>query len=119
MSSTSLKIKWYKRPVIVAFLVVAIAASFGVWALSNRSSRELKNKINTYAVQSCTGSIPIYDKFNDLVTSIVSSRQAQLIIDTAAGNKVKITADNVAINHYQHDFIIGPTPAQCRIPVLK
>lgn len=122
MPSSTSKINWknwWRHPVIVAFIILALAGSVGIWAETNHSSKELKHKINTYSTQACIGSLPIYNKFNDLVTSIVSSRQAQLLIDTASGNKFKVAADQLAIKHYQNDFIIGPTKAECRIPVLK
>lgn len=111
---------WIRRhPNVVAYMIITVIMVVALWAFSTHNSKELKHQLNVTATHSCIESRPLYGKFNDLVTSIVTSRQANLLIDTAAGDKLKIAADNLALKHYQHDFLIAPTVADCRIPILK
>lgn len=111
--------KVWGRRVAIGYIILALACAAGVYGLGKKNKDNIIDSINVYAVQSCVNSRTTLIKYNDLVDAIVNSRIVQLQLDVAAGNKAKVSADQIALSHYKKDFLPIPTDAVCNTPILK
>lgn len=110
------------RNVAIAFVLLAIGASFGIYFYGQRSQHSIISNINTLAAKSCLASIEkhsLLNKYNDLVQSLVDSRTAVLNADIVKGDTASVKRDQAALKKYASDSATIPTVASCQIPLLK
>ncbi len=112
---------WVKRGWI-AYGILAVAMILGIYFYSQNAQRDLVDRINSYAVQSCLASIDsgsTINKYNNLVHAIVDIREQSYLKDITIGDMKQAQIDRRAIATYSKDFITVPTKKQCRHPIIK
>lgn len=112
---------WVTR-VMIAYVILGIGVTLGMWALTNHSNNDVISKINNFAEASClvqNNKDSTVNKYNDLVDDLIQSRIRVRDNDIAKNDSNAIKLDNAAIARYQADKIIPPTPEQCKVPILR
>jgi hypothetical protein len=102
------------RKIKAGFVVLAIATVVGIWAFTARADRNLRQDIRKQQVRSCLSSIQIINKYNNLVQSIVETRQEALNAAIKENNKTQIKLNRQAVKRYKTDLISPPTTNQCK-----
>lgn len=109
----------WKRYVQVAYAVMAIAATLGIYEYSNAAKSDLKDQINSFAKVSCLSGRATVEKYNDMVQGLIDTREDSLTADLADGNQSAIQVDRAAIARYKKDFLHVATPEECSRKILK
>lgn len=112
---------WVTR-IAVAFILLAVGSSLGIYFYGQRSQQDTINKLNNLAKQSClaqTQPTSIINKYNDLVKSIIDSRTEALNRDIAKNDLSAVKADQSALDRYRNDTAPIRSAAECAVPILK
>lgn len=119
-------VRW-RKSIIGAFVLLAVGAVLGVYFNGVRETKHLKNEINHFAQIACKAQQAPNSttrRYNDLVSSIIKSREDALALHRALpkstpGYQRAIDEDLKAIKRYKGDFIPIPTDKECAKPILK
>ena len=112
---------WVMR-VALAFVLLSVGVTVGVWALTKHSNKDIIQKINTFSMQSCLASTKpgsTINKYNDLVNDLIESRTKVLNINIQNNDIPAIKIDRLALDRYRNDKLAVPTKEQCNNPILK
>lgn len=111
--------KKYFRRVTYGYLILAIAATIGIYAVSNRNDTNLRRDINALAARNCIAGIPTLNKYNDLVNDQIQAniKSRALNIKHGRDQAAKINDDNIA--RLSQDLLTVPTKEQCQKPILR
>lgn len=107
------------RKIKAGFLVLAIATIVGIWAFTARADRNLRHEINSYAESSCIASRATLGKYNDLVNSILQTREQSLALSVQQNNKQQEKINRDAIIRYSHDKLLVRSIADCKKPIIR
>jgi hypothetical protein len=103
----------------IGYIILAVAAAVGIWAVSNRTDNHIRRDINRVAQKQCLAGIVTVNKYNDLVDSILKTRRDSLRLALKDHDAQQVLVNKRAIRRYAKDKIIPPTPAECKIHLLK
>jgi hypothetical protein len=103
----------------LGYIILAIGFIVGIWGLTHRTDHNLRRDINNVARLNCIGGIKTINKYNDFINGQIEILQASYHLNIKKGEKERANLNLKAIERYQKDKIIPPTPAQCKIPILK
>lgn len=109
----------YFRRVAIGYIILAVATVFGIKAVSDRSDNQLRNDINAYAHQSCLGSIPTLNKFNNLIELNIESNRGAREIALREGDDARVRLTTQNIIKLQESKLRVPNAKECSAPILK
>jgi hypothetical protein len=109
----------YFRRVALGYIILALGMTIGIKALSDNVDDNIRNDINQVAEANCLGSIPTFNKFNNLVENMIDSNRGARMIAQAEGDiaRVKLTTANII--KLQESKLRVPNVKECSAPILK
>jgi len=110
--------RYFKR-VWIGYFILAVAMVVGIWAFTNRADKNLRNDINRLNTISCISSIKIFTKYNDFVGEAIKTQKENLFLAKAQHDLRRIRIAKSAIQRYEKEKIVPPTPLQCKQPAIR
>ena len=109
----------YFRRVMLGYIILAIAASMGIWAFSQKAADQVRTDINVVAKAQCLGSIPTLKKYNSLVEIMIESNRGSRAIALKERDFARVTLTTSNIVKLQKAYLRVPSPKECDAPLLK
>lgn len=113
--------KDYFRRVWIGYVILALSGIIGVWAVTDRLDRHVRNDINALGKASCLAQrkadSPI-NKFNDLVEQIIQNNRAARDYNLETGQNARARLNTQAIIQLQKDRIPVPTEKECNAAII-
>lgn len=109
---------FYKRA-IMGYVVLAIAATVGIWGVSHRNDVNLRHEINSLSEKSCIGSISTLNKYNDFVNTQIAANVKARALNVKHGRDEAARLNDINIARLKTDLLVPPTKEQCQKPILR
>ncbi len=112
----------YRDKAIAGYIILAVATTIGIYAISNNAKEDLKSKINTFATVSCLASrqkdSPV-NKFNDLIDLQIQSNRDARQLNLARGDIKRANINTKIIIRLQGNRIPVPSARECQAEIIK
>lgn len=100
-------------PAVIGYVILTIGMSLGLFFQQKNFEKELKFTLRTEAVEHCINSISSVEKYNDLVYSLIETRQQARTVAKNNNEKNLIKVNNDAIIRYNNLLIPQKTVEEC------
>lgn len=100
------------------YILLAIAMSLGLFFQQKNFEKDLKKSIQNANYSYCINSIDAVDKFNDLVYSLIETREEALRDSVKIKNENLTLVNENAIKRYKKQIIQNKTAEECKISII-
>jgi hypothetical protein len=101
-----------------AYIILATGMALGLFFQQKNFEKDLKRNIRLENYSHCISQISSINKFNDLVYSLIETRQQELRDSQKVFNKLLTKRNKNAIKRYEKQLISVKTPEECKISFI-
>lgn len=102
----------------IGYILLAVGMSFGLFYQQKNFEQDLKKSIQKESYSHCINSIKSVNKFNDLIYSLIETREQALKDSKKVDNKGLTKINKNAIKRYQSQIIPNKTLEECKTSVI-
>jgi hypothetical protein len=102
----------------IGYALLAVGMSLGLFFQQKNFEHDLKENLHKEAVAHCINSISSVEKFNDLIYSLIETREQSRKDAIINRDKSLVEVSNNAIKRYKKQIITPKTPDQCENTVI-
>lgn len=98
----------------LAYILLTVGVVFGLYFQQKSFEKELRHAVHQESIDKCIVSIEVVNKFNDLVYSLIETREESKANAILAKDKALIKVNKDAIARYKSQIIAPETQKDCQ-----